>query len=252
MNENRLAAHRRFLRPWPRCFNLVGCVNQKKDIAEYRKVIDGDKPLPVHIEPGSVVTLTDALRLADHNEETLGIQGESYLQALITKDRDFASFSSHTQPRPNLHRQRYTRQPARHQRPQLQRLLGAGMNVFNGFSDYYTLKAADQTIEQQRQLLLDAQQTVLLDVITAYYTVLDAEQSVDVLTNSLKVQNENVRFHPGTGDRRHAQAVGYFPIPGAGIADAGLAESGHRQRSQWPDHAGVSGERADREQSALG
>jgi len=173
---------------------MGGCVNQQKEVAVYRQVLDGDKPLPVHIEPGAVVTLTDALRLADQNEEGLNIQGESYLQSLITKDREFANFLPTLSFSPSYSVNDTHGSPPGSSNHNYSGSLGAGMNVFNGFRDYYTQKAADQTIEQQRQLLLDAQQTVLLDVITAYYTVLDAEQSVDVLTNSLKVQQANVDF----------------------------------------------------------
>jgi outer membrane protein TolC len=66
-------------------------------------------------------------------------------------------------------------------------------NLFNGFRDYYNMKAADQTIEQQKQLIFDAEQTVLLDVAQTYFTVLTSEQSVDVLSNSLIAQEANVK-----------------------------------------------------------
>src|SRR6266850_947862 len=49
------------------------------------------------------------------------------------------------------------------------------------------------TIEQRRGLLLDAQAIVLLDVARTYYQVLRSERSVEVLKNSLNLQDERVR-----------------------------------------------------------
>ena len=54
--------------------------------------------------------------------------------------------------------------------------------------------------DSQRQLLLDAQATVLLDVAQSYYQVLRSEAQVVVLTNSLKVQQARLadsqsRYH---------------------------------------------------------
>jgi outer membrane protein TolC len=66
------------------------------------------------------------------------------------------------------------------------------INLFNGFRDYHSLKAADATIEQKKQLVLDLQQTILLDVAQAYYQTLTDEQSIDVLTNSLVLQRANL------------------------------------------------------------
>jgi multidrug efflux system outer membrane protein len=55
------------------------------------------------------------------------------------------------------------------------------------------VKSADQSIEQQKQLVFDLEQTVLLDVAQSYYQVLTSEQSVEVLANSLKAQQANVK-----------------------------------------------------------
>ena len=79
-------------------------------------------------------------------------------------------------------------------------------NLFNGFRDYYSVKAAGATIDQQKQLIFDLKQTVLLDVAQAYYQVLTSEQSVDVLSNSLVAQEANVKtlleqFHVGAARR---------------------------------------------------
>jgi TolC family type I secretion outer membrane protein len=174
------------------CLVAAGCVDQKKDVATYRKVIDGNKPAVVRIAPDKVLTLTDALRLAVQNEEQLSLLGENYLLALIDKDKAFANFL----PQVNFSAG-WTYQSAGAVFPRHSQSLDATVpgqwNLFNGFRDYYSLKSADQTIEQTKQLVLDGEQTVLLDVAQTYYQVLTGEQSVDVLSNSLKAQDENVR-----------------------------------------------------------
>jgi outer membrane protein len=171
---------------------LTGCIpTQQQDIATYRKVIDGGKPSTVTIAPDKVLTLTDALELAVQNEEQLSIQGENYLQALAAKDEAFSAFL------PNLSiGGSWNYQNGGGVSPHHSQIFAADLpvdwNLFNGFRDYYTVKAAGETIDQQRQLIYDLKQTVLLDVAQAYYQVLTAEQSVDVLTNSLAAQEANV------------------------------------------------------------
>jgi outer membrane protein TolC len=62
---------------------------------------------------------------------------------------------------------------------------------------------ATATAEQRRALLLDLQQSILIDVARAYFLVLRSEQSVEVLTNSIAVQEERV------ADIRARQRVGF-------------------------------------------
>jgi outer membrane protein len=174
------------------CLLASGCVDQKKDVAAYRKVIDGNKPAPVQIAPDKVLTLTDALMLAVQNEEQLSLLGENYLQALIDKDKAFSNFLPSVSLSAGWSYQSQGAIVPRHSQDLAANVPGQ-WNLFNGFRDYYSLKSADQTIEQQKQLILDGEQTVLLDVAQTYYQVLTSEQSVDVLSNSLTAQEENVR-----------------------------------------------------------
>jgi outer membrane protein TolC len=175
------------------CLLAAGCaIDQKKEIATYRQVIDGNKPAPVAIAPDRIVTLTDALMLGIQNEEQLSVQGENYLQALLAKDKAFAAFL----PTVSLsagwgYQSSGAIQAGRQQQPSL--TVPGTWNFFNGFRDYYSVKSADQSIEQQKQLVFDLEQTVLLDVAQSYYQVLTSEQSVEVLANSLKAQQANVK-----------------------------------------------------------
>lgn len=139
-----------------------------------------------------MLTLTDALMLAVQNEEQLSLLGENYLQALVDKDKAFANFLPNVSLAAGWSYQSQGAVLPRHSQDLAANVPGQ-WNLFNGFRDYYNLKSADQTIEQQKQLILDGEQTVLLDVAETYYQVLTSEQSVDVLANSLTAQEENVR-----------------------------------------------------------
>ncbi|MGD0767402.1 MAG: TolC family protein [Tepidisphaeraceae bacterium] len=171
----------------------AGCAtDQNQEIATYRKVIDGNQPAAVRIAPDQVVTLTDAVKLAVQNEEQLSLQGENYLQALISKDKAFVNFLPTVSLSAGWSYQSNGAVSPRHSQSADASIPGQ-WNLFNGFRDYYNVKAADQTIEQQKQLIFDAEQTVLLDVAQTYFSVLTGEQSVDVLSNSLTAQEANVK-----------------------------------------------------------
>ena len=60
-------------------------------------------------------------------------------------------------------------------------------------SSFSNLETANQVIEQQKQLLLDAQATVLLNVAQTYYQVLLSEQQVRVLRESVAVDEARLR-----------------------------------------------------------
>lgn len=174
---------------------LVGCaaaISQKKEISVYRKVIDANKPAAVTIAPDKIITLTDALKLAVQNEEQLSIQGETYLQALIAKDEAFAAFLPTLSFSSSWNYVSQGGTSPRHSQT-LDATVPGQWNLFNGFRDYFNLKSTGASIEQQKQLVFDLEQTVLLDVAQAYYAVLTSEQSVEVLTNSLVAQESNVR-----------------------------------------------------------
>jgi TolC family type I secretion outer membrane protein len=185
---------------------VAGCaVDQKKEVATYRKIIDNNQPAQVQIDPGQVITLTDALRLANQNEEQLSIQGETYLQSLIDKDEAFSAFLPTVSVTPSYTLNTVNNNTFGSTDHNVDVPVNGQMNLFNGFRDYHSLKAADATIEQKKQLILDLQQTVLLDVAQTYYQVLTSEQSVEVLTNSIAVQKarvENIQAQAAVGTAR--------------------------------------------------
>lgn len=203
-----------------------GCVNQRLEVDRYRRILDeGAGGHTDALERGEELTLLRALRLANQDNERLAIRGEDYIQAMADKDRAFSNFLPTISLQPNY---TITHNPQAGEtqtgsngvaRPvgtsggfkavgrTLRRfevpLTGSG-NLFRGFRDVAQLRASDYTIEQRRELLLDAQATLLLEVAQTYYNVLRAESNVDVLRKSLEAQQERVRdaqgrLNAGTG-----------------------------------------------------
>jgi outer membrane protein len=175
---------------------LAGCaVDQAKEVAKYRSVVGPDQPLPA-FTPGEPLSLQRALELANQNSEQIGLQGEAYLQALIAKDRAVGNFlptlsmnpaySFRQQSQPN------TGSPFSSTNAAFTNSLSGNQNLFRGFRDINTYRAANLNADQRRALLLNTQANVLVGVAQTYYQATLAERSVDVLKNSLAVQDRRV------------------------------------------------------------
>lgn len=181
----------------------AGCrVDQEKEIATYRRVLDGPNPttLPA-IADDAPLKLIDALRLANAHNEQLAIRGEDYLQALIDKRRAAGAFL----PTITLGG-RHSIQDADgtldlddgrfdfdDTRDSTSASIGGSMNVFNGFGDVARLRGAGASVEQLRQQVIDQQAEVLLNVAQTYYGVMQSERSVQVLRGTIALQEERVR-----------------------------------------------------------
>ena len=186
---------------------LTACVDQHKEVQTYRNVVDAHLPRPKSYQPGQPLSLARAMALANEDYEQIGLQGENYLQALIAKNRAVAAFLPTVSFQPDF----TIEQPALNGTstagasvtPQVaasgggfridgntwQRFEAPVTGAMNfSFVSYPNLQSAEQTIVQQRQLLLDTQATVLLSVAQTYYQVLLSEKQVSVLENSLKLQ----------------------------------------------------------------
>ena len=202
--------------------SAAGCaVDQKKEVDLYRRELDGPTPPPpVVLNAGEALTLARAMALANQNNETLAISGEGYVQSLIDKVRAASGFlptvsasASHSISRSDsLSGQERTGHSTG-------ATLRGSVSILDlkNFSD---VKRAAATAEQQRLLLLNLQETVLLSVATTYYQVLRSERSVQVLESSLKLQSERVR------DMQARQTLGINkPLD---LAQAQANESGTR------------------------
>jgi outer membrane protein len=194
---------------------LCGCVNQKKEVQTYRDVLDaGQKSPPKTYQNGQVLTLLQAMRLANQDNEEIALSGENYLQALIDKNRAVAAFLPTVSFQPSF---TIEQQPAIGTNPPGpatpgevdSAAKGSGFKVSGNTwhaveapvvgsisltpSSFGNLETANQRIVQERQLLLDAQETVLLNVAQTYYQVLRSEQQVRVLRDSLAVDEARLR-----------------------------------------------------------
>jgi outer membrane protein TolC len=200
---------------------LAGCVvDQAREVRTYRKVLDADAPKPKPLEPGETLTLSRALALANADNEQIASQGETYLQALIEKHRAFASFLPTVSFQPNFTVEEAPQGNAPAAAPGapavsaasaaatqgnyvqdgriLRRLEAPVVGAMNfSYRNVPLYKAAEIAIVQQRQLLLDARATVLLNVAQAYYQVVISTRQVKVLKHSLALQEERLAYLEG-------------------------------------------------------
>lgn len=181
---------------------LAGCaVDQTKEVATYRSVVDAPLDEAVAEHPADApLPLLRALVLANQHNERLGLEGENYLQAVIDRRRAVANFlpTLNLVPTWTLRDRAGTSSAdgggsSGSGRSSLNASLQADANLFNGFSDVADLRGAEARIQQRRALLLDAQEELLIDVARAYYAILKAQRSAEVLRNSLAVQEARVR-----------------------------------------------------------
>jgi outer membrane protein len=208
----------------------AGCaVDQQKEVRLYRDVLDSSVARVAPYVPGETLNLPRAMALANQSDETLGLRGEDYVQALLNKNRAAAAFMPTVSFAPSFTiEQRATGDAATSTGPGSTGIGGAGtstgaggtgaisasttsggggfrdwgsnlsrrieapvvgnINLFHGYGDVANLRAAEAQIAQRRELLLDVQATVLLNVAQVYYQVLRSDQSARVLANTLKVQ----------------------------------------------------------------
>lgn len=209
---------------------LGGCVNQAKDIAAYRRVLDQGRPKPSPLEPGEKLTLARALALANADNEQLASQGETYLQALIQKHRAFASFLPTVSFQPSFTVEQAPKgtvaptAPGAPPESAAQAAASQGGYVQSGgvlrrleapvvgdldfsFRNIPLLKGAEFTVAQEKQLLLDAQGTILLNVAQTYYQIVISTRQVAVLRHSLALQEARVRNLQGELDVRLARPL---------------------------------------------
>jgi outer membrane protein TolC len=191
---------------------LSGCVvDQEKEVHTYRQVLDADRPRPEPIAPNDPLSLERALALANADNEQLASQGETYLQALIAKSRAFSTFMPTVNFQPNFTVEQAPRGQSSPPAPGVPAVSAAqAAATQGGFVQQGRIlrrleapvageitftprnvplyKAAEIGVAQQRQLLLDAQETLLLEVAQTYFQVVISTRQVDVLKHSLALQ----------------------------------------------------------------
>ncbi len=205
---------------------LAGCPTQQEEIQSYRKVVDAGLPRPLSYQAGEPLSLNRAMALANQDNEQIGLQGENYVQAMIAKSRAVAAFLPTVSFQPNFTIEQAPRNGVTSAGPTVTPQVAAssggfvvrgdtwqrfeapvtgGMNL--SFVSYPNIRSTEQTIVQQRQLLLDTQATLLLNVAQTYYQVLLSEEQVRVLENSLKVQDARLADAQSRFENRLALAL---------------------------------------------
>jgi outer membrane protein TolC len=178
----------------------AGCaVDQAREVQTYREVLDaGQGQPPAPFSPGEPVPLKRAMALANANDEQLARAGEDYLQALIDKDRAFARFLPTIRFAPSYMRQEESSLAAGSplvssilRKETLDAPLQGDLNL-SPFQDVPVIWAAASSAEERRALLLDRQSILLLDVAQTYYQVMRSEKQVQVLEQSVEVQQQRV------------------------------------------------------------
>jgi outer membrane protein TolC len=181
----------------------AGCaVDQQREVRTYRNEVDLDAREP--FDPSRPLSLRQALLLANEWNEDLSIEGEAYLRSIIERRRAIANFLPTLDLSPRYSVRENT---GSGENTTLDAPLELRLNLFNGFRDAHAYWRDTYLIERQRQTLLSAQETLLIDVSRVYYQVLRAEASVEVLTGSLAVQEERLRDTRGRFSAGLARAL---------------------------------------------
>lgn len=190
---------------------LSACVHQSAEVASYRRVVDLGDSVPSTFRTDQAISLNDALRLTIARNERLSIEGETFLQAMIDRQRAAASLLPTLDIFGNLtFREKAgggsdgTESGSSTSKTSLfDGGIGAQYNLLTGLTDFRQVRAAELTIEQRQWLLLDLRESIEMETARAYYGVLLGERLVQVITSSLAVQDERLR------EIRGRQAVGF-------------------------------------------
>ncbi|HZN39243.1 MAG TPA: TolC family protein, partial [Planctomycetota bacterium] len=145
--------------------------------------------------PGAPLALATAVRLAVEQNERIAIGGEDFIQAIVERARITAGFFPEAAFAPTyVYREKTDSGVTFLDSSSLLDVpLHAEWTLFEGFRTRNSANVADLTAEQRRVLLLDLRETVVLEVVQAYYRVLRAEQRAAVLERSLASQEQRVR-----------------------------------------------------------
>lgn len=153
----------------------------------------------VNHNPAGAESLRKALARAYMRNPQLGAErarqratDEAVPQALdgwrptVTASGDYGVVTQHTKTKRPITRNTNTRDTGGF-------TIGLSQPVFEGFRTHYGTKQAEATVEAGRQTLLNVQQTVLLDGVTAYMDVIRDRTIVALRRKNVAVLSEQLR-----------------------------------------------------------
>ncbi len=167
---------------------IGGCkVDEAAEVRTYRDFLDEGAPAAPDLAAGPL-DVRGTMLLTNSLNERLSIEGEEYLQALLEHRKAASTLLPTLALAPGWTlRDRAGNQPTR----AFNVPMNAGFS-FNLVSDPARIEAAEVAAVARLALVLDAQDTLLLDAARAHYAVLLAERAATVLENSLAVQQQRV------------------------------------------------------------
>ncbi len=182
--------------------SAAGCaVSQNNEVEIYRREIRLTDERVEHV-PGEALSLTDAILLANQNDEILASRGEDYVKAVIAQRRTLANFlptvdlvpvysrrESVTSASGTSGQDRYFDVP-----------VAGSINLFSGFQDVNRAWRDEYVARQRRAELKYAQEQLLVDTASVFFAVLRAEATVRVLDSSLELQDARYREAKGRFD----------------------------------------------------
>ncbi len=181
---------------------LSGCVvDQAKEVSIYQRetrLIEQE----ITYTPGEVLTLKQAILLANQNDERLAQEGEAYLRAVIAQRRTLGNFLPTVDLVPVYSRRdRVTGENGTSgQDRYFDAPLETSINLFDGFQDVNRAWRDEFIARARRNDLLHQQELLLVDTAAVFFQVLRSESSVRVLESSLKLQDERFRDARGRVD----------------------------------------------------
>jgi outer membrane protein TolC len=170
------------------CLALIGChVDESAEVARYRAVLDQGLEDTELLQPGLPLGARDAMRLSNAHNESLSIEGENYLRAIIDRRRIAGDWL----PRIELSPSYFLRDDARGTESGVDVPLSARLDV-NPKGSAADRARADAEIERARAQLYGVQDALLIDVARTLFAVARSERSAVVLQSSLDVQMARV------------------------------------------------------------
>lgn len=189
--------------------------DQAADVDTWRREVTlGEAPA---FDRAAPLTLAHAVRLANEANERIALGGEDFLQAVIGRARITANFLPSVDVLGSYTLRERTKSgvPFLDDPTQLDVPVRTELTLFEGWRNRYRSDAAALTIEERRSLLLELRETVVLEVVQAYYRTLRAESRAAtfaqaILTAQRRVADATARERFGTGttlDRALAQSA---------------------------------------------
>ncbi|MBK7977365.1 MAG: TolC family protein [Deltaproteobacteria bacterium] len=169
--------------------SLAACsAVEQADVATWRDAIEGTRAASRVPPADGPLGVLDVMVLANRGSETLAVAGEDYVQAILARRRAAATFLPTLALVPSFQWNEVT---GVRQATALDVPVEASF-ALNPVRDAELVIAEGATAEQRRALLLDVQDGLLLDVARTFYDVIRAERAVEVIENSVRVQEQRV------------------------------------------------------------